>query len=209
MAKAVTLKNNNNEEIYPVTSADLVTGTIPTSQIRDGAITSNKITNLAVTTNKLADTSVTADKIDYSTMGPVWSSFYFTLPQTSRSVVVTTKKGTQLTLEIGNGGTCIRIIAGGENVKLLKQYWRATYSAALSDNYGLHGCASGANITCRYTSWLSNGSSSNGGVIVNTASTGTSGDCYGSLASITNSHITTMSQATHFGLGNNGWAVVG
>lgn len=43
MAKAVTLKNNNNEEVYPVTDLSLVNGNIPTGRIADGAVTSNKI----------------------------------------------------------------------------------------------------------------------------------------------------------------------
>ena len=48
MAKAVTLKNNDNEDIYPVTSIDLVNGEVPTSKLANGAITTAKITNLAV-----------------------------------------------------------------------------------------------------------------------------------------------------------------
>ena len=59
MAKAVTLKNQNDEEVYPVTSADLVNGEFSTSQIDDGAIT----------TGKIADDAVTDDKIDWSTVG--------------------------------------------------------------------------------------------------------------------------------------------
>ena len=43
MAKAVTLKNNNNEEIYPVTDLSLVNGNIPTGRIADNAVTSDKI----------------------------------------------------------------------------------------------------------------------------------------------------------------------
>ena len=43
MAKAVTLKNNNNEEVYPVTDLSLVNGNIPTGRIADGAVTSAKI----------------------------------------------------------------------------------------------------------------------------------------------------------------------
>ena len=43
MAKAVTLKNNNNEEIYPVTDLSLVNGNIPTGRIADNAVTSAKI----------------------------------------------------------------------------------------------------------------------------------------------------------------------
>ena len=43
MAKAVTLKNNNNEEVYPVTDLSLVNGNIQTGRIADKAVTSDKI----------------------------------------------------------------------------------------------------------------------------------------------------------------------
>lgn len=52
MAKAVTLKNNNNEEVYPVTDLSLVNGNIPTGRIADNAVTS--------------------DKIDWTTLKPYW-----------------------------------------------------------------------------------------------------------------------------------------
>ena len=58
MAKAVTLKNNNNEEVYPVTDLSLVNGNIPTGRIADNAIT----------TPKIEDGAVTSDKIDWATM---------------------------------------------------------------------------------------------------------------------------------------------
>lgn len=57
MAKAVTLKNNNDEEVYPVTDISLVNGELPTARIADDAIT----------TDKVADGAVTSDKIDYAT----------------------------------------------------------------------------------------------------------------------------------------------
>ena len=53
MAKAVTLKNNNNEEVYPVTDISLVNGNIPTGRIADNAVTSAKIANGAVTSAKI------------------------------------------------------------------------------------------------------------------------------------------------------------
>lgn len=62
MAKAVTLKNNNNEEVYPVTDLSLVNGNIPTGRIADNAIT----------TPKIADDSVTSAKIDWTTFGNKW-----------------------------------------------------------------------------------------------------------------------------------------
>lgn len=58
MAKAVTLKNTNNEEVYPVTDISLVNGDITAGRISDGA----------VTTSKLADKAVTSDKIDWTTL---------------------------------------------------------------------------------------------------------------------------------------------
>lgn len=53
MAKAVTLKNNNNEEVYPVTDLSLVNGNIPTGRITDNAITTGKIANKAITSDKI------------------------------------------------------------------------------------------------------------------------------------------------------------
>ena len=54
MAKAVTLKNNNNEEVYPVTDLSLVNGNIPTGRIADNAITTDKIADSAVTQDKIS-----------------------------------------------------------------------------------------------------------------------------------------------------------
>ena len=66
MAKAVTLKNSNNEEVYPVTDLSLVNGNIPTGRIADNAIT----------TPKIADDSVTSDKIDWTTFDESeWPAF--------------------------------------------------------------------------------------------------------------------------------------
>lgn len=54
MAKAVTLKNQNNEEVYPVTDISLVNGEIPTGRIADEAVTEDKLADAAVTAAKLA-----------------------------------------------------------------------------------------------------------------------------------------------------------
>lgn len=43
MAKAVTLKNQNNEEVYPVTDISLVNGNIAANRITDGAVTAAKV----------------------------------------------------------------------------------------------------------------------------------------------------------------------
>lgn len=65
MAKAVTLKNNNNEEVYPVTDLSLVNGNIPTGRIADNAVTS--------------------DKIDWATLKPYWK---VVATSTSKSVTL-------------------------------------------------------------------------------------------------------------------------
>lgn len=182
MAKAVTLKNNDNEDIYPVTSIDLVNGEVPTSKLANGAITTAKITNLAVTGAKLADGSITGDKIDYSSMGPVWSGFYISgAPVESQDIVFTTKKGTQLTLRIGNGATAMRIVSGGDNINIVRQYWGCQLSSVGSE-FGVHGLASGSNCYCRYYGAILPSSTVNAGENTQVASTGVNGECYSSLA---------------------------
>ena len=59
MAKAVTLKNSNNEEVYPVTDLSLVNANIPTGRIADNAITTPKIANGAVAPDKIDWTTLT------------------------------------------------------------------------------------------------------------------------------------------------------
>ena len=87
MAKAVTLKNKNNEEVYPVTDLSLVNGNIPTGRIADNAITTGKIANKAIT----------SDKIDWTTMtcGIVSSPASDTIPANGRTRIaqITLPKG--------------------------------------------------------------------------------------------------------------------
>ena len=87
MAKAVTLKNNNNEEVYPVTDLSLVNGNIPTGRIADNAIT----------TPKIADGAVTSDKIGWTTMtcGIVSNPVSDTIPANGRTRIaqITLPKG--------------------------------------------------------------------------------------------------------------------
>lgn len=53
MAKTVTLKDQDNNDLYPVTNIDLVNGTVGTSKLASGAVTSAKIANKAVTQEKI------------------------------------------------------------------------------------------------------------------------------------------------------------
>lgn len=70
MAKAVTLKNGNNEEVYPVTDMSLVNGTVGTSKLADNSITAVKLFNNSVSTDKVRDGAITGAKIDWSTVVP-------------------------------------------------------------------------------------------------------------------------------------------
>lgn len=63
MAKAVTLKNNNNEEIYPVTDISLVNGELNGARIVNASVGSDKLTPNAVWTENIKDGAVTQDKI--------------------------------------------------------------------------------------------------------------------------------------------------
>lgn len=80
MAKAVTLKNSNNEEVYPVTDLSLVNGNIPTGRIADNA----------VTTSKIADKAVTSDKIDWTKL----QKYYKACPQVNPFNIPTAWKQT-------------------------------------------------------------------------------------------------------------------
>lgn len=81
MAKAVTLKNSNDEEVYPVTDISLVNGELPTARIADDAIT----------TDKVADEAITSDKIDWSTMYAkiVYAGSIFTTSSTTMADKIT------------------------------------------------------------------------------------------------------------------------
>lgn len=81
MAKAVTLKNTSNEEVYPVTDISLVNGDISTG----------RIANSAVTTDKIADESVTSGKIDWTTMYAkiVYAGSVFTTSSTTMTDKIT------------------------------------------------------------------------------------------------------------------------
>lgn len=63
MAKAVTLKNNNDEEVYPVTDISLVNGELNGARIVNASVGSDKLTPNAVWTENIKDGAVTQNKI--------------------------------------------------------------------------------------------------------------------------------------------------
>lgn len=116
MAKAVTLKNNNNEEVYPVTDLSLVNGNIPTGRIADNAITTPKIEDGAVTTGKIANKAVTSDKIDWKTLGYKHASAPTDVTvETSNTVLVTLKLTAGTWLLIGTSDFAHKSTAIGES----------------------------------------------------------------------------------------------
>lgn len=78
MATAVTLKESDGTEIYPVTDISLVNNgihavdieattpvpAVETAMIADGAVTSAKIADGAITNNKIADGTITTSKLN-------------------------------------------------------------------------------------------------------------------------------------------------
>lgn len=72
MAKAVTLKNNNNEEVYPVTDISLVNGELNGARIVNASVGSDKLTPNAVWNENIKDRAVASAKIDWSTFGNKW-----------------------------------------------------------------------------------------------------------------------------------------
>lgn len=82
MATAVTLKESDGTEIYPVTDISLVNNgihavdieattpvpAVETAMIADGAVTSAKIADGTIATGDIADSAVTSAKIDWSTV---------------------------------------------------------------------------------------------------------------------------------------------
>lgn len=86
MAKAVTLKNSNNEEIYPVTNASLVndgiyTDTQGTAVPTTADVTTARIVDGAVTTDKLADDAVGWKYLGCVHTETATSQLDFTLPE--------------------------------------------------------------------------------------------------------------------------------
>lgn len=63
MAKIVTLKNSNDEEVYPVTQAEAINGLIyADSEGTPSAVTAD------ITSARIADGAVTSDKLAWSTL---------------------------------------------------------------------------------------------------------------------------------------------
>lgn len=106
MAKAVTLKNANDEEVYPVTDISLVNGDINGARIVNASVGSDKLTPNAVWGENIKDGVITQEKFNLDEMpaGKVtaWSSSAITAT-TNRQIAsetITTTKPVRLMLFI-------------------------------------------------------------------------------------------------------------
>ena len=147
MAKAVTLKNNNNEEVYPVTDLSLVNGNIPTGRIADNAIT----------TPKIADDSITSDKINWTTFShvsnvgsstinvaqTVTTLCEVTIPETGVYFASATIDPNILNADIGNA--CVFLaLNSGNNIA-----GSTVYFNHISGQWFFGGCSVSAIVSCK------------------------------------------------------------
>lgn len=192
----ITADGASGASAYYVILANITVGQGVTT-IGSGAITAGAYAQLStsivdptpadgsITTAKLADGAVTPAKIDYSSMGPVWSSFYFSGTSLSdQTVNVTTKKGRALALRISAGGTAIRIISGSQNINAIRQFWSAKLDGVAAE-YGVSGLKSASPVYTRF--FGSMGATAIGdGEVPSTASSGTDGMCEANLGTVSN-----------------------
>ena len=120
MAKAVTLKNNNNEEVYPVTDISLVNGNIPTARIADNAVTS--------------------DKIDWTTYTPVWTTYDIRDRYTDVTLQLKTRLGRSFTAKVINHGTGVVIENLDSSIRLVRVTLISRF-ANNTNNIGINGVA--------------------------------------------------------------------
>ena len=120
MAKAVTLKDNNNEEIYPVTDISLVNGNIPTGRI--------------------ADKAVTSDKIDWTTYTPVWTTYDIRDRYTDVTLQLKTRLGRSFTAKVINNGTGVVIENLDSSIRLVRVTLISRF-ANDTNNIGINGVA--------------------------------------------------------------------
>lgn len=181
-AGAVLLSGGGDLETTLASKADQ---TAVDSKISVGDVQSTDIVSNAVTTAKIANGAVTSAKIDYSSMGPVWSRFYYSgTTLADQTLNVTTKKGTALTLRISAGGTAVRIVSGASGINAIRQFWSAKLNG-VANEYGVAGLKSASTVYTRF--FGSRGNTAIGeGEVASTASSGTDGMCDANLGTVSN-----------------------
>lgn len=223
-----TLKEDNGDTTYPQTTTDAVltnSGTtletelskyvqaeeIGSTSTITPSITSAMLVDGAVTSDKIASKAVGYDNINFSTFGPVWSTFYLGSATSDKKMTVTTRKGNTIVLGVTNGGCGFFVVSGGENIRAIRQYWGVAFPS-MEGKYGLIGVAKGSTIWTRYFSALVKGGSVSAGEAGLTAEgpNSTTGAYYGSLASVGSANkIATNCSFTAEKFGSTAWRFQG
>ena len=142
MAKAVTLKNSNNEEIYPVTDISLVNGELNGARIVNASVGSDKLTPNAVWEENIKDGAVTQNKISggWKLIGEVNGSNRTNLPVYLDKVY---KKGTFKVIASGQcnaeGWVDLRAYSGtkvGEATLIHTSYTQVSFSGTAVNGSG-------------------------------------------------------------------------
>ena len=142
MAKAVTLKNNNDEEIYPVTDISLVNGELNGARIVNASVGSDKLTPNAVWEENIKDGAVTQNKIagGWKLIGEVNGSNRTNLPVYLDKVY---KKGTFKVIASGQcneeGWVDLRAYSGtkvGEATLIHTSYAQVSFSGTAVNGSG-------------------------------------------------------------------------
>ncbi len=157
--------------------------------INNATVGSGNIAGNAITTAKVADSAITKAKIDFSTMGAIWSSFYYSGTSLSdQTVSVKTLKGTNLSIRISAGGTAVRIISGASGINAIRQYWSAKLNNVAGE-YGVAGLKSASSVYTRFYGSMGN-TAIGEGEVASTASSGTDGMCDANLGTVSNASRT-------------------
>ena len=151
MAKAVTLKNSNNEEVYPVTDLSLVNGNIPTGRIADNAVTS--------------------DKIDWTTYTPVWTTYDIRDRYTDAILQLKTRLGRSFTAKVINKGTGVVIENLDSSIRLVRVTLISRF-ANNTNNIGINGVAPNSKV------WTYCVGQNNGATVNVSSGNETGGDTY-------------------------------
>ena len=137
MAKAVTLKNNNNEEVYPVTDLSLVNGNIPTGRIADNAVTSDKIDWTTLShVSSVGASSNTSVYQTHTTLNEV------TIPETGVYFATATIDPNTLNSDLGNASVYLAL-NGGNAITGTQVYFNR-----VSGQWFFGGCSVSAIISC-------------------------------------------------------------
>lgn len=148
-----------------------------------------------------------------SSQGGVWSTFFWSgTRHTDGQETVYTRRGTELKINFGNGGTWCNICAGASGIRAVRQMWSGVFTA-MNAQYGAGGLAASSTIYTRYYGALVNGGSAGIGEVARGVEGNSSswGRYYGDLAGTTGGNRTSADcSMTSYRIGSsNSWVMSG